>query len=134
MVHGDDFVIAGGRKELEFMKKKLREWYEVKIRAVLGDRQSDDREITILGRQVRWLEDSVEVEADAKHADIIKEGFGLVRGSNGLSSPCVREDDVGGEDGELTKAEQKEYRGLAARANYLAQDRLDLQFAVKEAC
>ena len=33
----------------------------------------------------------------------------------------------------MNDREATEYRGLAARANYLAQDRPDLQFAVKEA-
>ena len=33
---------------------------------------------------------------------------------------------------DFSKADATKYRGLAARANYLAQDRLDVQFAVKE--
>ena len=35
---------------------------------------------------------------------------------------------------ELNTKEAREFRGLAARANYLAQDRPDIQYAAKEAC
>ena len=35
---------------------------------------------------------------------------------------------------ELNIAEARRFRGLAARANYLAQDRPDIQFAAKELC
>ena len=35
---------------------------------------------------------------------------------------------------ELSNAEGTDYRGLAARANYLAADRADIQYAVKEIC
>ena len=37
-------------------------------------------------------------------------------------------------DEELGSAEGKEYRALAARANYLALDRPDIQYAAKEIC
>ena len=40
--------------------------------------------------------------------------------------------DVGKEDEELTEIEKKVFRGLAARANYLAQDRFDVQYVAKE--
>ena len=35
---------------------------------------------------------------------------------------------------ELSKIETTGFRGLAARANYLAQDRPDVQFSAKEIC
>ena len=39
------------------------------------------------------------------------------------------------EDAEALEGRQAtEYRGLAARANYLAADRPDMQYAVKEIC
>ena len=53
-----------------------------------------------------------------------------------LDSPGIREDSGNhNEDDEcLNPQEVKEFRGLVARANYLAQDRSDIQFATKEAC
>ena len=38
------------------------------------------------------------------------------------------------EDEKLPEKSAREYRALAARANYLAADRLDIQYAVKEIC
>eukprot|EP00973_Karenia_brevis_P022015 3026061-Karenia_brevis.AAC.1 len=35
---------------------------------------------------------------------------------------------------ELNKKDGREFRGLAARANYLSSDRADVQYAVKELC
>ena len=34
----------------------------------------------------------------------------------------------------LSQLDAKRYRELAARANYLAQDRMDIQYATKEIC
>ena len=34
----------------------------------------------------------------------------------------------------LSAAEASQYRAVAARANYLALDRLDIQYATKECC
>ena len=39
-----------------------------------------------------------------------------------------------GEAEKLDTARATEYRSLAARANYLASDRPDMQFSVKESC
>ena len=53
-----------------------------------------------------------------------------------MSSPC--EEEKRWEDDEnreaLTDQDGRKYRELAARANYLAQDRCDIQYAVKELC
>ena len=64
-----------------------------------------------------------------------KEGKILNRivGPKGLSTPGVDEP-VDEDDPDLIGHELTRYRSLAARANYLAMDRADLQFAVKELC
>jgi hypothetical protein len=55
-----------------------------------------------------------------------------------VDTPGVKEDDKDGDDaGEeclLPKAESTQFRAIAARANYLAADRSDIQYAVKEIC
>ena len=56
--------------------------------------------------------------------------------AKGVSTPC--EDEKRWEQEDLSDAlenkEARKYRELAARANYLAQDRADIQFATKEIC
>ena len=75
------------------------------------------------------------MEADQRHADIIIERMNL-KGANGVKTPG--EDEKSWEEEinqeELDFKDQRCYRELAARANYLAQDRPDIQYAVKEIC
>ena len=134
LVHGDDFVVAGPEAGVNHIRNKMQEWYEIKVRATLGTAAGDDREIVILGRTVRWGEDKVEIEADARHGRIIREQMGIQDDSNSLSAPSAREElGDGKQDQALGRHDAKWYRGVAARANYLGLDRPDLQFSVKEA-
>lgn len=59
-VHSDDFMVAGPKMGVE------REWFEVKVRFVLGREADDDKDIVVLGRMVRWTQDDVELEADER--------------------------------------------------------------------
>ena len=34
--HGDDFTIVGEEEELEWVAGKMKGWFEIKVRAVLG--------------------------------------------------------------------------------------------------
>ena len=77
----------------------------------------------------------VEWEADPKHAKVIMEEMGIEEGSQGVRSPIQKEEKVEeGDEEELNKEEASRYRRISARANYLAADRPDIQFAVKEIC
>ena len=113
-------------------------WYELKVRGVLGGEPGDLQEIRILNRKLAWIGDVMTYEADPKHGEIICDELGLQRNSNGLVKAVVRdtlEDTENVEDAkELNTSDGKRYPGIAARANYLSQDRVDLQYATKEAC
>ena len=96
----------------------------------LGGNEGDLHEITILHRVVRWNGPVIEFEADPKHVVRLCEELGLDGGSKGFDCPAVREtkEDVVGEDPEVQdRWETTRFRALAATANYLAQDRLDIQ-------
>jgi hypothetical protein len=134
VVHGDDFTFIGREKELRKVKKLMASWYSLKVRGVLGPEASDDKKITILGRELRWCEGGIEYEADRKHATMIIEAMGLDERSKGLSCPYDKTEQPEDEGEDMDKAEASEFRALAARANFLALDRLDIQFAVKELC
>jgi hypothetical protein len=135
VVHGDDFTFLGYDDDLKDVVKAMQDWYELKVRAVLGGEAGDDREVTILNRRLRWEGDTIEYEADMKHAQVICQELGLGESSRGLSCPMVKETiDAAVTDEVLGKAEAKHFRGVAARANYLGQDRVDLQHATKEVC
>jgi hypothetical protein len=74
----------------------------------------------------------MEYEVDQRHAEIILAELGLGMGSKSVTTPGVhmkKEEIV--EEVELVGKQRSQYRGMVARANYLAQDRCDIQFAVK---
>ena len=113
----------------------MKGWFEVKVRAKLGPEDTDDKEVTILGRTVRWKAWGIEYEADERHRKIIMEYFGLNEKSKGLTGngnvEIGDEDDV---DENLVGGEVTMFRAIAARMNFLAQDCPDLQFPAKEIC
>ena len=55
VVHEDDFTFWGFDEDLDRIEILMISWFEVKVRARLGPDQSDDSEVTILGRTVRWV-------------------------------------------------------------------------------
>jgi hypothetical protein len=136
VVHGDDFTFSGAKADLLNIAKAMKEVYELKVRAILGDECDDDKEITILNRTLSWGADGMKYEADEKHVTEILKYFNLDESSKGLDAPSVRERSVEAlECSEQLDAKTKtEFRGLAARANYLSLDRMDIQYATKEAC
>ena len=89
----------------------------------------------ILGRTVKWIADGIEYEADPRHAEVMVK-VSRLEGANGVKTPGEEEKSWATEENgrPLSAPEAREYRGLAARANYLGQDRADICYAAKEAC
>ena len=133
VVHGDDFTFCGPDEELDWAQGKMQEWYEIKIRGRLGPDEGDDKEVSIIGRVVRWRSWGLEYMADPRHRVEVMEYFGLTGDAKGLST-TGRTELVEDDDSEVEEDEATAFRAVAARVNFLAQDRPDLQFAAKEAC
>jgi hypothetical protein len=131
VVHGDDFVMAGMEKDLKYVEKVFREKYPVKMRALLGPEPNDHKEAEILNRKVYWTKDGIEFEADPNHVERILEEMGM-QDCNASVAPGVQRDDDS--EGELNRDEAWMFRSVVARANYLAQDRPDIRYTVKELC
>ena len=138
VVYGDDFTFSGTREELEKMRSKMGEWYDIKDRGgIMGGAQAEIKEVTILGRTVRWTAEGIEYEADAGHRKKLMDAEGLEETSKSVVGPVMKENigRQGAEEETLEeKWEQKEFRSKGARLNYLGQDRSDIQYAVKEIC
>ena len=145
VVHGDDFTYSGKHRHLEAIRKWMEGWCEIKFRGIMGSGVGDVKEREILGRTLRRTERGLELEADEKHRRILMERCGLEDGSNHADAPMVvgeggegeqirPEKEIGDDDGggELAPREATWYRAMVARANYLAQDRMDLQYTTKE--
>ena len=85
-------------------------------------------------RILRWTDSGLEYEADQRHAEVIVEQMCLDK-ANPVSTPGTKCIAVYGKSDELLSSGQASiYRALVARANYLAQDRPDIQYSVKELC
>ena len=132
MVHGDDFVTLGLEEQIKWFHESMQSTYEVTIRGVLGPEAKDDKRIEILNRVVEWVADGITYEGDPRHAIALIKGMGVEQGK-GVAAPGVKskDDDEEGDDEELGRNEANEFRSLAARANFLAQDRVDIQYSVK---
>ena len=59
VVHGDDFTFAGVKDELIKVKNAMAEWYEIKMRGILGSEPNETKEIKILGRTVKWTSEGI---------------------------------------------------------------------------
>ena len=99
---------------------------------MFGPESRDAREMMILNRTIKWSSEGIEYEADPSHVEIVMEQVGLDSGSKPLSSPCGEKEEVAEESSSQEKSTM--YRAITARLNYLAQDRIDIHFAVKELC
>eukprot|EP00973_Karenia_brevis_P025462 3514263-Karenia_brevis.AAC.1 len=58
-------------EDLRWIRSLMESWLEIKVRAVLGPEEKDDKEVTTLGRLVRWTLEGTEYEADPKHRTLI---------------------------------------------------------------
>jgi hypothetical protein len=132
VVHGDDFTILADDHGINYVIEMLKQKYQIKVRGILGEDAEDLKEIRILNRVLRWTQGGLEYEADPRHAEIIVKALGVEKGT-GVSTPGVKKKfgdplDENKPDG----GKAKEYRQIMARGNYLAQDRPDIMYAVKE--
>ena len=134
LVHGDDFVSSGMRQQALWFKNELEKRFKIKTK-VIGNGEGEMREATVLNRTIRVMENGWEYEADQRHADIIVKELNL-RDAKGVKTPGEDEKPWLAEEDATALAgkDATGYRALSARSNYLAQDRSDIQYAVKEIC
>ena len=83
--------------------------------------------MNILNRIITWENGfGIKYEADQRHGEILVESMGL-QDAKPVSTPGIKES-----EGEGTFTHNcTEFRAVAARGNYLSQDRPDLQLASK---
>ena len=150
-VHGDDFTSTGTEVNLKWLQAGLESAFEITTEFLGPSRARHMQEVRILNRVISWNEECLSYEADQRHAEIMIRELGL-EGAKAVTTPGSRDDagrspltskEIGGpalddEDPEsrgplLSPEDATAYRALVARGNYLAQDRVEIQYAVKEA-
>ena len=134
VVHGDDFTVLGHESDLDWFRRGISAVFEVKFRGRIGPEDTGLKSIRILSRVVHWTEEGIEYEADQRHAEVIVNGLELGRGVKSVSTPGCKRDITAEDEISLPREKATVYRALVARGNYLAQDRSDIGFAVKELC
>ena len=107
--------------------------YEVKVRGLLGPDKDDDKSITILNRCVEWTPQGIRYEADPRHVEILISQLDLANAkavtTPGVKGALIPEE----EDSHLDPSSATQFRQFIARCNFLCHDRVDIQYAVKEA-
>jgi hypothetical protein len=79
-----------------------------------------------LNRVVEWTGEGIRYEADQRHADLIIKDMGLTESANSVVTPGGKKDPES--EGRRLSKEQARFRAAVARANYIVQDRSDVQF------
>ena len=134
VVHGDDFTILAEQPDVDWVIDFMKEAWSIEVRGILGPDPGDDKEVTILGRVVRWKDDGIYLEADPRHAEAIIEEMGVEFG-NSVLTPGLRyddEEDPNQAENIRDREHDTQFRRLVAKANFLALDRADIAFTVKE--
>ena len=129
-VHGDDFFVVADEAGLRWLEAQLKAKYEIKA-SILGPDASMVQEVRYLNRTLRWTAAGIDYESDSKHAANIVQECEVASG-RASKVPGVAEKE-GQDAGEpLTSSESTRFRAVAARMNYLAMDRADLQYTAKD--
>lgn len=112
-----------------WLQKQLNSVYDMKS-SIMGSDVKDVKQQKILNRIVTWRSDCIEYEADPRHAEIIIKISHDDKISKVPGSKCDNDREL---SPELSPQESTQYRAAAARCNFLAIDRPDIQYASKEA-
>ena len=130
MVHGDDFVSTATGASLKWFEDMLHKSFKIKT-DLIGPGKDDKKELKVLNRIIKYTNEGIELEADLRHADLIVKQLGLENAKE-LSNPSADEVKRPDDEVELNAHYSTQYKSIVARANYLAADRPDIQFAVKK--
>ena len=132
VVHGDDFTFLGDDAACDWATTIMQEEYDIKLRGRLGPAKHDQKSVTILNRCLEWRNDGLYYEPDPRHAELIVREMEVGNMASvvtpGIKTSAIAEED----DPLLCPAVATKFRRVIARGNFLAQDRMDLQYAVKE--
>ena len=134
LVHGDDFISKAGRSQAQWFKRKLEGRFEIKTK-VVGSAKVEAQEERVLNRVVRITPEGWEYEPDQRHVDVLVRSMNLTE-AKPVQTPWedARPWKAEEEGEKLKDKDARDFRSLVARANYLALDRGDIQYATKEVC
>ena len=116
------------------MEGQLGARYDIKSEFV-GPDAHHQQNIRALNRSIRWTQRGLEYEPDQRHAELIIRDMGMGKShptpTRGIAATKAEEQPYE-QSPQLNCNDATAFRGLAARLNYLALDRPELQFAAKQ--
>ena len=133
-VHGDDFLVVADEEQLHWLNRKMQQEYEIKFQ-VMGPEKHLSQDVKILSRTLRWTQVGIEYKADLKHAGLVVKETETANMKKRKTPGITQESKVLEKEREgMSNEEQTKFMSLAARINFSATDRADLQFASKDLC
>ena len=133
-VHGDDFTSTGATRQFTWFKGLLDKTYEC-THQWLGPDSDEELSIRVFNRVICWDKDNITYETDGRHVEVLLHQSQL-DAAKAVTSPGTREEQSTSHETiseDMKPEEASRYRMLVARLDYLASDRPDIQYAVKEA-
>jgi hypothetical protein len=131
LVHGDDFVTVGSDRQLKWFKAVLEGKFETKSK-IIGPDNKDEKSTRVLNRVITFTDKGIEYEADQRHAEAVIKDMNMMEAKS-LATPGTDEPNLSDSKDKLLNSHyERIYRSIVAKLNYLAADRPDLQFSVKE--
>ena len=118
----------------------MQEKYEIKMQ-MLGEDSDLKKTGAVLNRKIEWSKEGVWFEADPKHTEEVLKALNLTDASP-VTTPAVPDSETrqAAQDKEEDKKAYLEpegaslYRSVAARLNYLAEDRPDIATPTLQVC
>ena len=131
-VHGDDFTTLGSFQQVQWFHAEIQKHWKCKDRGIFGPpgTKGTIQEMRHLNRLLTWTREGITYEADPRHVEIVLNTVGT-EGAK-VTTPLVRHKLEDIDDTPVAEDEAGAYRSNAMRVGYLAQDRTDLQRAVRE--
>ena len=134
-VHGDDFTVTGPDVEMLQTEKMIKAKFDVKVQSLNPSQVG--AEMIILNRRVLVTDDGYLYEPDGKHTQKVLKELNL-KEDNSKGSGITGAKTVAGDEDlrgrPLDDDKARWYRSMAATLNYMAMDRPDRGYAVKELC
>ena len=129
--HGDDFLSCGLPEALDELDNLLETHLKVKKEPRLGP--GGVSHATFLNKGLTWCSKGFAMQADTRHIKRVVQLLGMAD-AKGCDSPGTKDSWKGRSDAldELTVQDAQLYRTCVGILQYVAGDRVDLQFTTKE--
>ena len=136
LVHGDDFLVVGEDAQLRWLDGILNKKYTAKWENLVGDGPGDKSSMTtFLNRLIKYIPDGadhdgrrLEIEADARHAEILLPEFGFNKTTKGCDAPedkMTQADLVEADRQSVLESRQVSLYRSMVRMAYMSVDRPD---------